>query len=572
MIGHCIKAWWSAESMIGFQCFRCFAKMKHLFRHSPSQLDILVQKSFFSHQVQLFRQMSPTASLILCTVIVYQATNSVLGLPRWMTPQQDAIALLYNASSFLMWLFPHAFNVKTQNIIYMFFMTALIFFVSPVCSVNPMGRVTDTVMILLRISLGGLPSRQVVIWGSNVVFAISITLADISMSDEPRITTHVVNNVASLMMTLGFIETWRQTMKREMRNTLLLQHTKIDLSAAESLIDGMCDAVLELDGGLRLTKGESRFAALLLYDQTHQFVQQKLDTFMFSESDALYFTQNMSVPTAGASFTTDSFLAKLRDRDGNLVVVEAIHVSTKSISGDICHHVGLREQVDKLGDPSLSSVPDDSDDHGHPIQVWFDPSTFTINRCSAAFTSFCGSSRFHRDLMQWIPKANMMEFQIAYNKMLTTFSQGQAMNHDEDFGVLSLDVPIQMLRGETLLVMNAKCLFHLVRHDCTSDIQACLQFIDPVVIARQTRLDTRSRARSLPGPRKETGSPRHRSITVDCKAASSKSGGRTCSYQVARPSDNRSGNIHELHSSVATEMMQNTAAGKTATQDCRLKL
>jgi len=92
-------------------------------------------------------------------------------------------------------------------------------------------------------------------------------------------------------MTLLFIEMWRRTLEHEMRNTLLIQHTKIDLSAAELLIDGMCNAVLELNRELRITKSESRFAALLFYDQLHQFVQQKLDDFMFSETNALYFAQ-----------------------------------------------------------------------------------------------------------------------------------------------------------------------------------------------------------------------------------------------------------------------------------------
>jgi len=156
-----------------------------------------------------------------------------------------------------------------------------------------------------------------------------VALGDISLS--PKITTDVLENLATLMMTLALIEAWRRSLKREMSNTLLLQCTKIDLSAAESLIDGMCDAVLQLNGELRLTKGESRFAALLLYDQPQQFVQQKLDNFMPSEADALHFSQNMSVPTGDASFTTDSFLVKLRDRDGNAVAVEAIHVGTKSI-------------------------------------------------------------------------------------------------------------------------------------------------------------------------------------------------------------------------------------------------
>jgi len=192
-----------------------------------------------------------------------------------------------------------------------------------------MGRSTDTVLTLLRISSGSLSSHQVLIWSSNCAFTINVALGDISLS--PKITTDVLENLATLMMTLALIEAWRRSLKREMSNTLLLQCTKIDLSAAESLIDGMCDAVLQLNGELRLTKGESRFAALLLYDQPQQFVQQKLDNFMSSEADALHFSQNMSVPTGDASFTTDSFLVKLRDRDGNAVAVEAIHVSTKSI-------------------------------------------------------------------------------------------------------------------------------------------------------------------------------------------------------------------------------------------------
>jgi len=192
-----------------------------------------------------------------------------------------------------------------------------------------MGRSTDTVLTLLRISSGSLSSHQVLIWSSNFAFTISMALGDISSS--PKKTTHILENLATLMMTLALIEAWRRSLKREMRNTLLLQYTKIDLSAAESLIDGMCDAVLQLNGELRLTKGESQFAALLLHDQPQQFVQQKLDNFMPSEADALHFSQNMSVPTGDASFTTDSFLVKLRDRDGNAVAVEAIHVGTKSI-------------------------------------------------------------------------------------------------------------------------------------------------------------------------------------------------------------------------------------------------
>jgi len=77
---------------------------------------------------------------------------------------------------------------------------------------------------------------------------------------------------------------------------------------------------------------------------------------------------------------------QLRDRDGNAVAVEAVHLSTTSIAGDISHQVGLREQVDSA-EKSLSVVSDCCVGHDDATHVWFDPHTLTVNSCSTALTS-----------------------------------------------------------------------------------------------------------------------------------------------------------------------------------------
>jgi len=186
------------------------------------------------------------------------------------------------------------------------------------------------------------------------------------------------------------------------------------------------------------------------------------------------------------------------------------------------------------------------------MQVWFDPHTFQINSCSQSFASFCGSSSFRCDMMGWISAGKMLEFQRKYSKSLSKFSGGQALNQDEDFGVLSLEVPIYMLSFDTLLVMEAKCLICLSRRDCSSEMHACLQLIDPAITARRTRLSRGSRKTAMLRKRCETGPFGFRRLPVDGKAVSSKS---RLQQEGTPNATSRTGSIHDLHSSSALEVV-----------------
>jgi len=274
---------------------------------------------------------------------------------------------------------------------------------------------------------------------------------------------------------------------------------------------------------------------------------------MFSEDDTLSFMQNMSSPTGDVPFTTDSFSVKLRDRDYNPVPVEVFHVSSRSISGDVVHQVGLREHSDMFDTSSADLsvgvsnliISDENNDDGQAMQVWFDPHTFQVNGCSPTFASFCGSSSFRCDMMGWISAANMLEFQRKYSRLLSTFSGGQALNQDEDFGVLRLEVPICMSSCDTLLVIEAKCLICISRRDCSAEMRACLQLKESAITARQTRLSRGSRKAVM----RSCGFGR---LPVDGKAVSSKSR----SQQEGTPNaTSRSGSIRDLHSTSALQVV-----------------
>ncbi|CAE7927790.1 unnamed protein product [Symbiodinium sp. KB8] len=173
-------------------------------------------------------------------------------------------------------------------------------------------------------------------------------------------------------------------------------NTATQLTAASSLLQLTCDAVVELDGNLRLTKHSKELAAMLLRDTSASLEGVRLiDLVAGSDTAAAlskltnFRSRSCSSVISGASegMGAHAFHTRLVDSYATKLQTEILQVMYTKRDGSTCHLVGLRdftdtkpytgvtsqttgfdsEALDALAD-SISFAPQASDASQVPVQ------------------------------------------------------------------------------------------------------------------------------------------------------------------------------------------------------------
>ncbi|CAK0894286.1 unnamed protein product [Prorocentrum cordatum] len=189
-----------------------------------------------------------------------------------------------------------------------------------------------------------------------------------------------------------------------------------DMRAARSILSGICDAVVDLDGEMKLTQPSQTLATLLMYDLPRASAGERVAHFLATEAEQEQFAQEVKSISADNEFCK-AFHVNLRDRCGSVVRLEAFGVC--AISGTLkeSYLVGFREFADCRPLPSAkltahprlrcqssevqhadcsssSALSSDVTSESQEVAVWIDANSaeFTMLRCTSGFEMFAGSS------------------------------------------------------------------------------------------------------------------------------------------------------------------------------------
>jgi len=128
------------------------------------------------------------------------------------------------------------------------------------------------------------------------------------------------------------------------RQEAVAKFGKCHLSAVSSLLDMMCDAVLELDEDMHFKSHFTKFANMLMHGTGRPLKGIALSSFIGNSFDREALEETLRKGREGVNSMPSMLSLRLRDAIGNSVRVALYQVPYTSVSGAIHHIIGLREE------------------------------------------------------------------------------------------------------------------------------------------------------------------------------------------------------------------------------------
>ncbi|CAK0810509.1 unnamed protein product [Prorocentrum cordatum] len=208
----------------------------------------------------------------------------------------------------------------------------------------------------------------------------------------------------------------RGVMEGEAQQQVEACSSRSGLGAAKSLLGTLCDAVVELDGSLKLQGHSPSLSTLLLHGSGHGLGGAQFDQFMYTDEDKARLYSCVRNTLHETDAIADAVHVKMRDCLGNAIDMELFHVCFWDSLREVPQHlVGLREHSDLLATPQRlpehpMQVDPISSQETQAIQpelaVVFNALTFKILQCSWAFVARFGEYPASTSLTDWLPPSD----------------------------------------------------------------------------------------------------------------------------------------------------------------------
>eukprot|EP00811_Abedinium_folium_P024475 NODE_3439_length_2035_cov_8.568134.p1 GENE.NODE_3439_length_2035_cov_8.568134~~NODE_3439_length_2035_cov_8.568134.p1 ORF type:complete len:604 (+),score=83.60 NODE_3439_length_2035_cov_8.568134:226-1812(+) len=374
---------------------------------------------------------------------------------------------------------PWLLTVKVRNTCYFCYMLFCTFSISAYSLDGDSYMDADKRLFIIRFGLQLVHQRplQTAVW--NMAYAISAT---------HRITNEDAHGCSVLM---GSSHLALQCRDAILMTTIVWAAWKVhkaavasaqhELSAAGALLHTMCDAVIELDEGLRITQHAPALAMMLMHAQPSSLKDTNLRSLLFSEEDVLGLERSLT----GASESRIANACHLRMRDSfcNSLRVELFHVSFTGQGKQSCHLVGIREYADSGSlvrhvDGATISVPvggavgaenDVVSSHDSStsstlgsgvISLQIDATSLEVMACSPSLCTFLGHSPLGACFDGWLWGRDKTKFLRKYYDAVNEYlnaDDGQDMAYVINAGRVKLMCPLQV--PQMVLPLKASCRY-----------------------------------------------------------------------------------------------------------------
>eukprot|EP00811_Abedinium_folium_P027805 NODE_4251_length_1914_cov_5.764969.p1 GENE.NODE_4251_length_1914_cov_5.764969~~NODE_4251_length_1914_cov_5.764969.p1 ORF type:complete len:590 (+),score=109.30 NODE_4251_length_1914_cov_5.764969:3-1772(+) len=201
-----------------------------------------------------------------------------------------------------------------------------------------------------------------------------------------------------------------------------------EFDALHSLLNTLCDAVVELDSNYRFRHDSPQLAMLLINSSPTSLKGMEFAALLYSSDDKTGFDRYIRRVDAGTSTIADVYHARLRGSLGEGVHVELFRISYCDDDGEPFHIVGVRETTDVPGlmrsstestppvapnaetssNPTQDSI--EFDDEPRAMVVGFDAISFTILSCSEPLRALLGHTPLGTSIHRWLHGATKQGF------------------------------------------------------------------------------------------------------------------------------------------------------------------
>mmetsp|Transcript_174435 Transcript_174435/g.553668 ORF Transcript_174435/g.553668 Transcript_174435/m.553668 type:complete len:584 (-) Transcript_174435:134-1885(-) len=194
-----------------------------------------------------------------------------------------------------------------------------------------------------------------IILPSNVFITLGYLFSQLAHQgqiDQSWVSTEAAILTGTLMVT----QFSNQCLHDYVSSMIAIRTLTVEKTAMTSLLNIVCDAVVELDADLKIVEESPRFAALLALDLPSSVRSKTLQDFMPEEEKDKFRAQMMAVLTVAADSQAGALHSTLRDGRGIPLRTELFYVVSQSIDLGIRYLVGVREFGDQ-SDVELMRLP-----------------------------------------------------------------------------------------------------------------------------------------------------------------------------------------------------------------------
>eukprot|EP00931_Biecheleriopsis_adriatica_P082144 TRINITY_DN5553_c0_g1_i4.p1 TRINITY_DN5553_c0_g1~~TRINITY_DN5553_c0_g1_i4.p1 ORF type:complete len:547 (+),score=60.04 TRINITY_DN5553_c0_g1_i4:55-1641(+) len=317
-------------------------------------IDKDVQEKFNLRRIATTQRVCLAAANCISVSTVFTLWNTARERPRWMTDEQFAISSCALGVCTCAYTFV-AHTPRSLDLIYTLLMALALIFTWCGSSEHFAFTLICSLWTRYLFSLVYLKMRSVTFW----TVAMSCTSIVYSWQAPPSTaptSTALVFEVGSSIILLLVVSGVKQWTLTTIHQEIDVSNLKLEKTGAMTLLDMVCDVVVELDKDLAIRRDSRRFAALLLRSSTRSIEGTPFAEFIASEEERDTVLSKLSATAVDSEAFVGTCRAKLLDSLRNPVDMEMFFVKVSLQDGG-CHYLlGIREVVDAIPDmPTFQS-------------------------------------------------------------------------------------------------------------------------------------------------------------------------------------------------------------------------
>ncbi|CAE7814824.1 rsmI [Symbiodinium sp. CCMP2456] len=323
------------------------------------------EKIRFEEVCQLRVQMIP---FYMMCCIVMSHLGLITGLSNvtrdgWMQPGGYWTSFALCVANMTYLFNPRVVSKSTMNYWYVLHMAFGALFLAP-WSITPAQTLNASLSVLALIRLPAIlvSTSPVLVVGCNL--GVSALLLVRTMSEtwapacdllQPALTL-LSGEVLSLALTTSSAFALNGLLHHKVRRDTRHKNTTSQLLAASSLLSLTCDAVVELDADLKITKDSPQLATMLLRDRAGATVKGMRFTDLMPtehEAERAYeilagsYTETAAGPGREEGIHANAFHTRLVDSCSSKFRTEVFQVAYSQVDGQVHHLIGLRDFTDQ---------------------------------------------------------------------------------------------------------------------------------------------------------------------------------------------------------------------------------
>lgn len=145
---------------------------------------------------------------------------------------------------------------------------------------------------------------------------------------------------------VGFSVMWHGMRLANLREDMEIAARTSESGAIATLLNTICDVVVELSSDLVIDEVSPRFETLMMLDPNQTSKGMKLQEFMTTDEDKHLFEDRLLSSSMGMAPLAGALHVQVRDRRGSTIGVQVFHVQFKGIADTTRYLIGIREFVD----------------------------------------------------------------------------------------------------------------------------------------------------------------------------------------------------------------------------------